>query len=94
MNVINTTNPQVTVTLVEGRKSLGLALVLSFLFGPLGVLYVSALWGVLMIVLGAIVGALSFGIGPLLNWPLSMIAAATLVFVKNSRLKRQIATGA
>jgi 4-hydroxybenzoate polyprenyltransferase len=88
METENTTAPQVTVTLVEGRKSLGLALILTFFFGPFGVLYVSALWGLVMIVLGAAVCLFTLGLGIILVWPLSMILAGVLVWARNGRLKR------
>lgn len=83
-----TTSPQITIQIVEGRKSLGLALILTFFFGPFGLLYVSALWGLAMIVLGAVVGVISLGLGLVLIWPLSMILGGILAAVHNGRLKR------
>lgn len=90
MTDTQTTAPHVTVRLVEGRKSLGLALILTFLFGPLGLLYASALWGLVMIVLGAIVGFVSLGLGLVVIWPLSMGLAALLVWRRNAALARQM----
>ena len=82
--------PHLAAQLVEGRKSLTLALILTFFFGPFGLLYVSALWGLLMIVLGAIVGVIPLGLGLIVIWPLSIMLAGILVFVRNGALKRKM----
>jgi hypothetical protein len=47
-------------------KSVGAALVLTFLFGPLGIFYVSILWAVVFVAL--IVAVLTLGLGLLLVW--------------------------
>lgn len=41
-------------------------MVLTFLFSPLGIFYVSILWAVVFIVLAIIVAVLTFGLGLLL----------------------------
>jgi energy-coupling factor transporter transmembrane protein EcfT len=60
-------------------KSVGAALVLTFLFGPLGIFYVSILWAVVFIVLAIVVAVLTLGLRFLLVWPASMILAAAIV---------------
>ena len=69
---------------------MGGALLLTFLFGPLGLLYVSVWGAVLLFLLGLIVGVLTLGIGlivigPAVIWPASMIWAAVGASNKHSR---------
>jgi len=66
-------------------KSVGAALVLTFFFGPLGLLYASVLGAVLLFVLGVIVGILTLGIGLFFIWPASMIWGAVAASNKHSR---------
>ena len=63
--------PQVVVT--KSTKSAGISLLLTFLFGPLGMLYANILHGIIMIVLAFIIGFVTFGLGSLITWPISMI---------------------
>lgn len=57
-------------------KSVGAALALTFLFGPLGLFYTSAAAAVAMILVGASVGFLTLGFGLILVWPATMVWAA------------------
>ena len=58
-------------TIVIGsRKSMGIALILSILFGPLGLLYASVLGGLVLLVFTLIIGAITFGVGALIGWVL------------------------
>ena len=66
-------------------KSVGAALVLTFLFGPLGIFYVSILWAVVFIVLAIVVAILTLGLGLLLVWPVSMVWAAIAASKQHSR---------
>jgi hypothetical protein len=75
-------------------KSVGAALVLTFLFGPLGILYVSILWAVVFIVLAIVVAVLTLGLGLLLVWPASMILAAVMASNRHSSYQAWLARGA
>jgi len=66
-------------------KSVGAALVLTFFFGPLGLLYSSVLGAVLLFVIGLIVGVLTLGFGLVVIWPASMIWGALAASSKHSR---------
>lgn len=74
-------------------KSVGAALVLTFLFGPLGIFYVSFLWAVVFIVLAIIVAILTLGLGLLLVWPASMILAAIMASNRHSAYQAWLARG-
>jgi energy-coupling factor transporter transmembrane protein EcfT len=74
-------------------KSVGAALVLTFLFGPLGIFYVSILWAVVFIVPAIVVAVLTLGLGLLLVWPASMILAAAMASNQHSRFQAWLAGG-
>ena len=68
------------------RKSQLLGFTLTFLFGPLGLLYASVTWGLGLIIVAAVVGALTFGIGALLIWPFAIIASFVIISSHNDRV--------
>lgn len=57
-------------------KSVGAAIVLTFLFGPFGMFYTSVAGAFMMIVTGFVVGLLTFGVGLFVIWPITMVWAA------------------
>ena len=74
---------------VTPTKSVGIALLLSFLFGPLGMLYSTVLGALVMFVanLGAVF--LTAGLGLFLTWPIGMAWAAMAANQSNSKLLMQ-----
>lgn len=67
----NNSRPQVVIA--KSPKSVGLSLILTIVFGPLGMLYANVVHGIIMIVLAAIIGVVTFGLGALITWPVSVI---------------------
>ncbi|ETX13634.1 hypothetical protein OCH239_09370 [Roseivivax halodurans JCM 10272] len=69
--------PQNTTTIIVARqeKSVIAAFLLTFLFGPLGLLYATIGGGIFLIIVAMIIGAATLGIGALLTWPIAMIWA-------------------
>lgn len=65
------------VTVPPARKSMGLAILLSALFGPLGLWYLSVTGGLVSTVVTiAVLGFAGVGFAPLLFlWPLAVVAA-------------------
>lgn len=57
-----------TIIVVNQQKSVGLAFVLAFLFGPLGLFYATVTGGIVMLIAGAIIGLVTFGIGLIFVW--------------------------
>ena len=64
----NSPPPPQTVVVVGKSKSVGLAFVLTFLFGPLGLFYSSVVGGVVMLIITVIIGIISFGFLAFLTW--------------------------
>lgn len=61
---------------VPKDKSVAAALVLTFLFGPLGLFYSSVIGGFIMLALYVIVGIATAGLGLLVLWPITMVWGA------------------
>lgn len=62
-----------TIVVAKPEKSVTAAFLLTFLFGPLGLLYASIGGGIFMIICAVIIIPLSMGLGFLIIWPTSMI---------------------
>ena len=60
---------------VRQPKSVGLALLLTFFFGPLGMLYSTVTGGVVMFFVSLFVGFFTLGIGLLVTWPICIVWA-------------------
>jgi hypothetical protein len=69
----NENNVLKNVVIIKQEKSIGLAMLLAFLFGPLGLLYVSIVGGILMLIISIVVAILTFGLGLLITWPLCIV---------------------
>lgn len=61
---------------VKTQKSVGVALILAFLFGPLGMLYSTIAGGIIMLIVTGFVAIFTLGFGLLITWPVCMIWAA------------------
>jgi energy-coupling factor transporter transmembrane protein EcfT len=72
-------------------KSVGAALVLTFLFGPLGLLYSSVIGGLLLIVVGGVVFVATLGLAGLIIWPLSMVWGAVAASNQHSKYQAWLA---
>lgn len=67
------TSTTTNVIVVKPEKSVMAAFFLTFLFGPLGLLYATIGGGIFMIIVAIIVGVVTFGLGALVTWPVAMI---------------------
>jgi hypothetical protein len=72
-----------TVVVVSNKKSVGLAFLLAFLFGSLGLLYASVAGALILFVLGILLFFVLAFIGPMIVWIASMIWA--VIAASNSR---------
>ena len=71
---------------VTPTKSMGLAILLTVLFGPIGMFY-STIWGaIIMIPISAVVGFFTVGIGLLVTWPICIIWTAVATSSHNKKL--------
>lgn len=74
------------VVVVSATKSMGISIILTFLFGPLGMLYSTIPGAIIMAILSVIIGVLTFGFGFLLTWPICIIWGAVATSSYNKTL--------
>ena len=74
------------VVFVPNQRSVGLAVLLAFFFGPLGMLYSTVSGALTMFLLTLFVAVPTFGAGLLLTWPAGVIWAARAATEHNRRL--------
>ena len=74
---------------VAQTKNVGTALILTILFGPLGMLYSTILGGIVMGVLSLIVAIVTLGFGLIITWPICVIWAALAASAHNKKLLNQ-----
>jgi len=55
------------------RKSVGLALLLTIVFGPLGMLYSTVVGALIMLIVSSVVGVMTFGLGLVVVWPICVV---------------------
>jgi len=79
-------NPSQPVIVVASTKSMGLAIILALLFGPLGLLYSSVLAAIVMFVISIVVAIFTAGLGLLLTNPICAVWAAVAVNSRNKEL--------
>lgn len=60
--------PNQTIVVVNRGKSTGTAFLLTFLFGPLGLMYVTPLGGIIMFILTIFFGLITLGLGFFIGW--------------------------
>ncbi|EDQ05589.1 hypothetical protein DSM14862_02574 [Sulfitobacter indolifex] len=67
--------PTHTTTIIHAKpqKSVVAAFFLTLLFGPLGLLYATVAGGIVLIILAILIGVVTFGLGALITWPVSII---------------------
>ena len=78
--------PNQVNTTVNIGKSVIASLVLTFLFGPLGMFYSTIIGAVIMIVLYIVVGIFTLGFGLIILHPIAMIWGACAVSNHNKKL--------
>lgn len=73
------------IVIVTG-KSAGVAFLLTFLFGPLGMLYSTIMGGIFMFVVSVVIGFVTMGVGFFITWPICIIWGIAAVNSHNRRL--------
>lgn len=74
------------VVLVSAPKSMGVSILLTVLFGPLGMLYSTIPGAIVMVLLSVIAAVLTMGISLLITWPVSIIWGAVATSSHNKKL--------
>lgn len=80
-----TDNLRTTIVIAKPAKSVWAAFFLTFLFGPLGLLYATVGGGIFMIFLAMVVGFFTLGFGLIFVWLLSMIWGVTAAMMSKGR---------
>jgi len=82
--------PQLQTIVIAGlnRKSTGVAFLLSFFFGPLGLFYASVTGGLVMLLLSVVIGIFTLGIGLVFTWIGCIIWAMVAVNKYNENLNK------
>ena len=65
--------PQTTRVVVAPRKSILISLILTFLFGPLGMLYSTIIGSIVMIIISIVAALLTAGGSIIVTWVVSMV---------------------
>ena len=73
-------------------KSVLVAFLLTFLFGPLGMFYSTVVGGVVMLLVALVAIPLTIGVGALIVWPISIIWGCVAASQYNSRIGAQTMT--
>jgi hypothetical protein len=79
---------QKQVTVVVNQKSMGLAILLSLLFGPLGMLYSTITGAIVMLLVNILVAIFTVGFGLLFTWPICVVWAAIATNNHNKKLSQ------
>lgn len=74
---------------VTSTKSVGVSLILTILFGPLGMLYSTVSGGLIMIFVSFFVALATAGLGLVITWPISIIWGAMAVSSSNQKILAQ-----
>ena len=78
----------VKVMITYSPKSIGVALLLTFIFGPIGMLYSTVWGGIIMLLINLPLGILTFGFVLILTWPIQLIWAALAVRSYNKKIMK------
>ena len=81
-----TTSQQPQRIVVVSTKSVGLAIFLGVVFGPIGLLYSTVMGAIVMFIVNIGVGLVTLGFGLFLTWPLCGIWAAIATKSYNNKL--------
>jgi len=66
-------NTQPNVVVVQVTKNPGIAALLGFFFGPLGLLYSTMTGAIVMFIINVFVGVITIGFGLFITWPICAI---------------------
>jgi len=77
---------QKQIVVVKAEKSMGVTILLTFLFGPLGMLYSTVTGAIVMLVVNVLIAILTLGFGLVFTWPICIIWAAVATSNYNKSL--------
>jgi hypothetical protein len=71
---------------VVSTKSPGIAILLTILFGPIGMFYSTITGAIVMLLLSIVLGILTLGLGLLITWPICILWAALAASSYNRKI--------
>ena len=74
------------VVIVAQTKSMGIAFILTFLFGPLGMFYSTVVGGIIMMIISIPVAIITLGFGLLITQPICIIWGMIAASIHNKKL--------
>ena len=74
------------VVVVVSPKSVGISILLTFFFGPLGMLYSTVAGGLIMLLVSVVLAAITAGISLLLTHPICIIWGAVAASSHNKKM--------
>ncbi|MGO8881153.1 MAG: hypothetical protein ACLPVO_08350 [Desulfomonilaceae bacterium] len=72
--------------IVTPTKSVGISIILTVVFGPLGMFYSTISGAIIMLIISAVVGLVTFGYGLILTHPICVIWGALAANSYNKKL--------
>ncbi len=79
-------NNQKQIVIVKTEKSMGVTILLTILFGPLGMFYSTITGAIVMMIVSVLVAIVTFGFGLIITWPVCIIWAALATKNYNNNL--------
>lgn len=80
--------PNRTIIINQG-KSVGVAFLLTFFFGPIGMFYSTILGAIIMLILYLVIGIITLGFGLIILHPIAIIWACIAVSNHNGNLAKR-----
>ena len=80
------TNPDPQRIVTVPTKSVGISILLTILFGPLGMFYSTILGAIAMCIISLFLIAITFGLGFLIIWPICIIWGAVAISSHNKEI--------
>lgn len=88
----NNGNVQKVLVMDAKSKSVLVAFLLAFFFGPLGMFYVTTSGAIIMMIVSLAVGVITFGFGLVVTWPICIIWACIAAGNHNKKALSAFAT--
>lgn len=71
---------------VVPTKNVGVAIILTAIFGPLGMFYSTIFGGIVMTIVTLVVAVVTMGFGLIITWPISILWGALAASTFNRRI--------
>lgn len=86
----NSNETQKIVIVSSGEKNMVASILLSLIFGPLGLLYASVTGGIVMLLISIVVAIFTLGLGLLITFPICIIWAVIATNTYNENVRQKI----